>query len=331
MPETLAARVRAKYPGAYDDLSDTQLEAAVTAKYPGVYDDIPKTTTQPPMATPGVGIGPDTRGAMQRGLESFSQIGPVPGAIVGGLKRADNMVRGTGDLMRAGWNLVAPDSMDMDRPYLKQGPAPPVTPNEELGDKLAQVGEIYGGLKGGSQLVSAIPGMARRALGISSARAGERLSSVAAAAKDVPVSGTTVEPTLVRAGELVATGSRRPKAVMQLMKRLEGGGDLSFQEAQDFASSMSRLSANEYNSLNPQMQRQVTVIRNALRDALTSAAETVGKGAEYQKGISEYARAAKAAERWEAIKPTLGVALKRGLEGAGLATGGTLAYKALNQ
>jgi hypothetical protein len=46
-PQTLAQRVRTKYPGAYDDLSDQQIEAAVMAKFPGVYDDIPKTQAAP--------------------------------------------------------------------------------------------------------------------------------------------------------------------------------------------------------------------------------------------------------------------------------------------
>lgn len=45
MPDTLAQKVRAKYPGVYDDLNDQVLEAKVIAKYPGVYDDIPKTQT----------------------------------------------------------------------------------------------------------------------------------------------------------------------------------------------------------------------------------------------------------------------------------------------
>jgi hypothetical protein len=40
--QTLPQRVRAKYPGVYDDLSDAQLDTAVRAKYPGVYDDLPK-------------------------------------------------------------------------------------------------------------------------------------------------------------------------------------------------------------------------------------------------------------------------------------------------
>lgn len=36
----LAALVRAKYPDAYSDMSDDELESAVRAKYPGVYDDV---------------------------------------------------------------------------------------------------------------------------------------------------------------------------------------------------------------------------------------------------------------------------------------------------
>jgi hypothetical protein len=42
-PSTLAARIRAKYPGVYDDVSDIELEQKVSAKYPGVYDDVPRT------------------------------------------------------------------------------------------------------------------------------------------------------------------------------------------------------------------------------------------------------------------------------------------------
>lgn len=50
MPDTLAQRIRAKYPGAYDDLSDSQLESSVKAKYPGVYDDMPATERKPASA-----------------------------------------------------------------------------------------------------------------------------------------------------------------------------------------------------------------------------------------------------------------------------------------
>ncbi len=42
MPQTLAQMVRAKHPGAYDDLSDHELEAKVHAKFPGAYDSCPQ-------------------------------------------------------------------------------------------------------------------------------------------------------------------------------------------------------------------------------------------------------------------------------------------------
>lgn len=47
--DTLAQKVRAKYPGEYDDLSDQELESRITAKYPGVYDDVPKTPAGAPV------------------------------------------------------------------------------------------------------------------------------------------------------------------------------------------------------------------------------------------------------------------------------------------
>lgn len=48
MPDdTLAQRIRAKYPGSYDDLSDADLETSVIKKFPGVYDDIPRTVAAP--------------------------------------------------------------------------------------------------------------------------------------------------------------------------------------------------------------------------------------------------------------------------------------------
>jgi hypothetical protein len=40
---TLAQRVRAKYPGVYDALTDQQIESRVKAEYPGIYDDLPMT------------------------------------------------------------------------------------------------------------------------------------------------------------------------------------------------------------------------------------------------------------------------------------------------
>ena len=57
---TLAAKVRTKYPGAYDDMSDQQLESAVRTKFPGVYDDMPLTTGRAPAAAPSTPQAPQT-------------------------------------------------------------------------------------------------------------------------------------------------------------------------------------------------------------------------------------------------------------------------------
>src|SRR4030095_9225904 len=49
MPQGLADLVRAKYPGAYNDLSDDELERQVLAKYPNYKDLVqPKAPTLPP-------------------------------------------------------------------------------------------------------------------------------------------------------------------------------------------------------------------------------------------------------------------------------------------
>ena len=47
-PQTLAQAVRAKYPGAYDDLSDAELESKVRAKYPTATAANPQPVATPP-------------------------------------------------------------------------------------------------------------------------------------------------------------------------------------------------------------------------------------------------------------------------------------------
>lgn len=54
MMQTLAQRVKAKYP-EYNDMNDQELEAKIKAKYPGEYDDLPTSTPAPekPKESPG--------------------------------------------------------------------------------------------------------------------------------------------------------------------------------------------------------------------------------------------------------------------------------------
>lgn len=87
MPQTLAQLVRAKYPGAYDDLSDQQLESSVRAKYPRIYDDIPTTQTKtekPKDRTSGLAtLGDFVIGALKGGGETAINLGQMLRSIPG--------------------------------------------------------------------------------------------------------------------------------------------------------------------------------------------------------------------------------------------------------
>jgi hypothetical protein len=129
MPGQLAATIRAKYPGAYDDLDDAALESQVVAKYPQYKDlaDPPKTTPSPP-TTPertwtdtAVDALPTIGGALGGlaggvGGSVFGMgVGAVPGAIGGaavggaggeGLRQSINAMRGKGALLTPGAALA---------------------------------------------------------------------------------------------------------------------------------------------------------------------------------------------------------------------------------
>lgn len=188
------------------------------------------------------------------------------------------------------------------------------------------------------KLVQAVPGVVeagKRLRGVSSARAVTNLQESSAAAKGVPLNDTGVWKEGTRAQELVARGSKPAGAVTKLMNRI---GDvnaepLTFEEARDYYSNISRLSANEFNSLNSTMQRQVGAVKQALHEALTDAAGTVGKGEQYAKGIKEYGDSMAAAAKWEEkTKPMLMKMLKSAAKwggGGAVFEGGRRAYEAI--
>lgn len=135
-PSTLAQRVRAKHPGAYDDLTDPQLEAAVTKKYPGVYDDIPRT----PQGTPPPAQSPRTWG------DTAMDVGR--GAMAG----AASTVFHGGDVIRRGWNAVAPgERFDVERVIERPEVQAAMTPPESTAGRVG-----YGGERAAEYLVPAM-------------------------------------------------------------------------------------------------------------------------------------------------------------------------------
>ena len=94
---------------------------------------------------------------------------------------------------------------------------------------------------------------------------------------------------------------------------------LTFEEARDYASTISKLSANEFGKLAPVVQHEVGAMRHALQTALTEAAGTVGKAKEYTSGLSEYARSTKARKLASEHLPQAARAIgRRVAEGAGV-------------
>lgn len=131
MPETLAQRVRAKYPGAYDDLSDQQLEASVTAKFPGVYDDMARSTPA------------DTRGLASRAAGAVGNVG------IGAVKGAANTAIGLGEMV----HRIPGVSSAVDALYGQPGSretfegarqaVAPTNTSQRIGFGAEQIGEFF--------------------------------------------------------------------------------------------------------------------------------------------------------------------------------------------
>ncbi len=127
------------------------------------------------------------------------------------------------------------------------------------------------------------------------AKAGAKFQEVMGAARHLPVDVTEPGKVALRIQELAERGGSMPMAVRKFLNRVTDPdkGDLVYQEARDFASNISRLSANEFQRLTPTVQREVANLRVALNRAVADTAGKAGKGAEYAQAMNEYAKAMK--------------------------------------
>lgn len=132
MPDqTLAQRIKAKYPGQYDDLSDTDLEAKVKAKYPGVYDDIPTTTAKP------VESGESTLGDVVTGVgKGLANTAIGLGELA--YKYVPGVSAGSDALQKAMFGNVVPNTFEGARRAVA-----PTTPAQSAGFYGEQIGEFF--------------------------------------------------------------------------------------------------------------------------------------------------------------------------------------------
>lgn len=156
---------------------------------------------------------------------------------------------------------------------------------QRIGKGLETAAEILipGGAVG-KAAVKAIPSLPRAA---------GKFEEVMGAARNMPVDISGPGNVALRIQELAERGGSMPKAVRDFLKRVTDPekGEMNYEEARDFASNISRLSANEFGRLTPVVAREVAGMRVALNRAVADAAGKAGKGNEYAQAMNEYGRA----------------------------------------
>ena len=301
-PQTLAQTVRAKYPGAYDDLDDHVLENKILAKYPQ-YADLPRTPprpiqeAEPPQRTGFWGsLGGDIKNLFTGALNPSSAAGvpsPYPGV--------------TPEVGQANWkNAMAQAQSEKaagySKPYMAaagiaQGlgvNVPGMEQSAAEGDKAGVMGHAVAGaapMIAGEALGRGLPFL-KNALP-SKERAGANFQSVMGATKDVPIDTTAPGNTALQIQKMAESGGSMPKVVRDFIKRGTdpSKGPITYEEARQFQQNASRLSADESQRLTPNMKRMVGQFAADLNSATSGAASQTGMLPQYQGAMKEYRRA----------------------------------------
>jgi hypothetical protein len=158
-------------------------------------------------------------------------------------------------------------------------------PTQQLGGAAETVAEMAVPVDAG---VQALP---------SAARAGAKFKGIlAAGAGNLPVDVSKTGNAALRVAELAQHGGGTewgPAPVRQLIQYLTNPKkpELTYSVGRDFASNISRLSAKEWQSINPQIGAEVAGVAAELNRALAETAQKVGQGQAYVEAMREYAKA----------------------------------------
>lgn len=125
-------------------------------------------------------------------------------------------------------------------------------------------------------------------------------------------------------GTLNRTGTEFSKAPRQLLARALGGQTaLPYDEARNFYSNISQLSADEAMKMKPIASKAIGELRDGLHSDIGAAADTIGEGEAYRNAIKEYAQASTLKEKAALVAKWAG---RAGVTAA-LGAGGYSAYK----
>lgn len=226
--------------------------------------------------------------------------------VQGAAAPTSQMIYQGGDLIRRnlGMNRI------IDKPEVQAA----MTAPDSVAGKIGEYGPAVAALaQGGAQLASKVLPNVNRA------KAG--FQTVMQAAREIPLNLKAPGDAALRISELSERGGTMPKAVRDFLKYATDPNkpQMTYEVARDFASNISRLSANEYQRLTPVMAREVANLRVALNESVAEAAKAAGKGAEYKAAMREYANAMR-------LRDAVSEAGRRIKTGAPIAAAGGGAY-----
>jgi len=333
MPQTiedLGKKVKAKYPGQYDDLADADLGRKVKSKYPGDYDDFSDIAAE---RMSGVVSGSSTAGFIKN--PSGSADDPNDPGVYNIPPNAEL------DLAK-GFLGMPKDFAGVQQPSLKDALAStPLNPmflvnqgvNAAKGMASSMInapsnlanGDPYSIGQGLQGVATAVPiaktltGAIKGALPSASAAA-SKFQQANAVAKNVPLDTAAADDIALRAYELgggpktPGRGSSLPKIFKDYIKTREQSGarPMTYDVGRDFAKNAGRLSFKEAQKLGPAAKSEMTSLAaqfsKAMKSSTQDAATTAGVGKLHSEAMTEYARAMKAREAVRfGLKAALGV------------------------
>jgi len=243
----------------------------------------------------------DTRSGMQKNFDTATQANPQDPAGIAFMKSA--LRSGMGPVMhpiQTLKNLVP--SMPTEQSVLDSASARSFGPIQQQGRLSERLGSAFGS----AALASGVGAVAGGLTDMipSKARAGAKLNEIQEQAKDVPVSLKRTGEPLLR-GQTISErgGPPLPRAAGALAERVTNPdlGDMLYPEARDYYSNLSQQSVMDRFTMNGQMRRQLGLIREGLKGDIHDAAASIGRGADYDAAMNEYARAAKMGKIGKAV------------------------------
>lgn len=307
----------------------------------------PATEVQKPEAPPTVGqVLAQDRDKTDKEYLNYRGAAGVAGATIHGL---NNVGRDTIGAIKGAWDtLTAPPQDDSEKAVGLAGPValPLYRTLKQLGHSASDATQIVGAihdinqspdptghyLNAAEDTASQGAGQALATLGTagvsesipeiraavpSTERAGAALQDIKSTVGDVPINTAKPGNTALDIYTQSQRGATLPSSVGKLVRRLTAPDSppMTYAEAKDFQSNISKLSADEQMKLNPNTRRLVGKLNQDLKSSLEDAADTAGKGQQFQDAMKEYHNAMRI-KGWS--ESAIDAAWKAALTGAGI-------------